>query len=391
MGGMKKILVALCVIITVTLLCFLIPFLFGRSTNLNANESVSTPSLVPEFQDETADWVDVYAATLDFNSIDFSNTQNISTSDEFDKYVDYCRNRQYHFIVMHLSSADLRLEPASFVDRYAFRFADSTWQEDAAGGVDVLYKVTYFSGERIAYAYLTGDLSDLSEEESKVYGIALKWLSENIQPWDTDFDKEVKIIEYICAQSAYSNKNFTTEYLQNLTDPYGLLVEGKANCQGYADTFEMLSEMCGMDCIKIVGQTVGTHMWNMIRLDGTWCMVDPTFADSTHSNKVVAYEYINTPKSIFSIDHTWDELRFPEVNGAHFYFDAMHLTVYNEEDLTDELITPLLSGETQATVLIDGNSYKGPDYQTALSELKEYDTYFHLLGAYTFLTVVKTK
>lgn len=83
---------------------------------------------------------------------------------------------------------------------------------------------------------------------------------------------------------------------QNRNFVYGVLVEGKATCSGYAKTFQYLCNRAGIENTCVFGMAGGEgHMWNMVKLDGEWYEVDVTWDDTTIDvdgfDNAVFYEY----------------------------------------------------------------------------------------------------
>lgn len=62
---------------------------------------------------------------------------------------------------------------------------------------------------------------------------------------------------------------------------YGCLVEGLANCEGYAKAFNYLAGRLGMKCVLVTGKTDKgeNHAWNQILIDGEWYNLDATWDD----------------------------------------------------------------------------------------------------------------
>lgn len=68
-------------------------------------------------------------------------------------------------------------------------------------------------------------------------------------------------------------------------EPYGALVDGRAVCEGYAESFKLLCDKYSIPCILVVGYGVngGTgepHKWNYVQMEnGKWYAVDVTWDD----------------------------------------------------------------------------------------------------------------
>lgn len=81
---------------------------------------------------------------------------------------------------------------------------------------------------------------------------------------------------------------------QNRDSMYGVLVEGRATCTGYAKTFQYLCNRAGIENTCVFGEAGGEgHMWNLVKLDGEWYEVDVTWDDNTldELQGIIFYEY----------------------------------------------------------------------------------------------------
>ncbi len=81
---------------------------------------------------------------------------------------------------------------------------------------------------------------------------------------------------------------------ENDHNAYGALIGGKAVCEGYAELYQYLLYLCGIQAHAVTGTAGEAHMWNLVRLDGEYYMSDPTWDDPIGNNTGrVVYEYFN--------------------------------------------------------------------------------------------------
>ena len=115
----------------------------------------------------------------------------------------------------------------------------------------------------------------------------------------------------ICDRVSYA-------YMTNMSDvdtAVGTLLKNVADCDGYADTFYLVG---GLACLEVRCQhgiasnynheknTIETssHMWNLLKLDGSWRVVDICWADGENG---VEYTWFNIGKDRASRSRTWQE------------------------------------------------------------------------------------
>ena len=109
---------------------------------------------------------------------------------------------------------------------------------------------------------------------------------------DTDYQKAVKIADYVMANTQYDDKYSSLSSDNSLIGRFhfleGFFIDGKVVCDGYAKTFGLLCNMEGIETIMVSGYLgAGGHAWNKIKLDvdgsgiKNWYTVDLTDCDSS--------------------------------------------------------------------------------------------------------------
>ena len=108
----------------------------------------------------------------------------------------------------------------------------------------------------------------------------------------SDYEKALYVHDYLVTHAEYDydgldeteKTNHDAKYDYIFT-PYGCLVNGKTVCAGYAKAYQIIMETLGIECVYIVGDTVGNttdilHAWNLLKLDGEYYYVDVTWDDN---------------------------------------------------------------------------------------------------------------
>ncbi len=174
------------------------------------------------------------------------------------------------------------------------------WRKRDASGLDTYDRAVYDAAEAVLAQVLTDDMSDL-EKEQAIYA----WVT-----WNVVYD--------------WSMTDPKVETGRDSFTPYGGLVNRQAVCLGLASTFQLLMNMADFECITVVGaafESTEDHAWNMVRLDGAWVCVDPTWdirssrttdPEWTHWDPDV-WEYFNVSSDYMAAtDHQWDYGVVPE-------------------------------------------------------------------------------
>ena len=193
-------------------------------------------------------------------------------------------------------------------------------------------------------------------------------------------------------------------------DPEKIVLDRKANAQGYATLFQTLCTRLAIECVKIFGyvkdqlyridQSIlppSNHYWNAVELDSKhWYLIDPTWA-SGHLNEKQQYiketrlfYFLSRPECFiydhFPNDSQWQLLTKP-ISQSQF----MHLPHLNASYFTHQLtmispkfscITSFDKRKSQVEILVqapdDIRLAASIDHHDSSSCLTQYDATRHL-------------
>ena len=92
-------------------------------------------------------------------------------------------------------------------------------------------------------------------------------------------EKVLAVHDYIVRECDYDQENYVNNTVSvHSYSAWGVLVDGKAVCQGYAETFGAMMKALGIDCCLVASPSMN-HIWNMVYIDGAWYHVDATWDD----------------------------------------------------------------------------------------------------------------
>lgn len=137
---------------------------------------------------------------------------------------------------------------------------------------------TYYTAQKIKNAtiVLREDSADaIAEKENELAAAAEKIISRI--PQNGDFEKALYIHDYLVSNCKYERKS-ENGYISTV---YGCLVEGTANCEGYAKSFSYLARLAGLNAVLVTGTTDNgeNHAWNKVKIGGDWYNLDVTWDD----------------------------------------------------------------------------------------------------------------
>ncbi len=163
------------------------------------------------------------------------------------------------------------------------------------------YNAEKINRATIVYRDSEKDFDSMKNEVEKSEKQALEGITDDMD----DYSKALLIHDYIVNNCDYVN----TEDGVFGSTVYGCLVEKEANCEGYAKTFGMLADKCGLENILVTGVTDSgeNHAWNQVKIDGEWYNVDVTWDDV--EQRGIRWLYFLCDDAIFGKSHI-QEKRF---------------------------------------------------------------------------------
>ena len=154
-----------------------------------------------------------------------------------------------------------------------------------ATGAIMIAVNAYYPGTAILRALEEGSESSLYVREQATLAAAQK-LAEECRG-DDPLETARRIHDALCESIVYTDDEETDED----DTAIGALLNGQANCDGYADAFYLVGTLAGLELryqhgdsrvkgrgLASFGEAV-THMWNLMKIDDTWRMVDVTWDD----------------------------------------------------------------------------------------------------------------
>ena len=119
------------------------------------------------------------------------------------------------------------------------------------------------------------------------------------------FGRVQYIHDWLCENIDYEAMPENADTLPRVCGAVGALVDGRANCQGYADAFRLIGLLSGLDVRKQEGwdDAGAPHDWNVVRLNGKWYIVDAT-EDDMQGQDAWCYAYLLAGRDANRF--TWD-------------------------------------------------------------------------------------
>lgn len=216
---------------------------------------------------------------------------------------------------------------------------------------------TYRSDGHLIFHYHK-DAEFIKQAQKEIKDLADRIISSIIKPGMTDFEKELAIHDYIVTNTSYDTENYNSGTIPPESyNAYGVLINKKAVCEGYARTMKLLLDMAGIDSMIVSGKSKAqNHAWNLVNIGGYWYHVDATWNDPVlkDGEEILQHTYFNLTDKDMSIDHEWDKGVYPPcISYKYNYYNYKRLLVSSKEEFENLLIDLIQEGRTFITIKID--------------------------------------
>ena len=205
-----------------------------------------------------------------------------------------------------------------------------------------------------------------------------------LTPGMSEYEMEKTLHDMLAANVDYVSSSKGS----NTHNAYGALVEGKAVCEGYAESLQYLLQRVGIQAVEVFGYGVTdkggeNHAWNIVRIDGQYYLVDLTWNDQKN---IISYAYFNQTSAYFDEDHvewkvgyengdTWEGgIDFPECTATaenYYIKNGLFIETYTVESIGKLLkennlsVTLYLNTDIDTFVEWYGENYRSILYAAA--------------------------
>ncbi len=162
----------------------------------------------------------------------------------------------------------------------------------------------------------------------------------------SEYEKSLAIHDYIVNQTVYNTESAESGQLTFADNTYyGVLIEGKATCLGYAETMKLMGELAGLEVIVVLGDTVRDgetvgHAWNLVRINGEYYHIDPTWNDPVLSTgeQILSRDYFLITDAEIQTTHVWERAKYPSATRtSQNYYIKNNLVVQDYAGFVQKL------------------------------------------------------
>lgn len=194
---------------------------------------------------------------------------------------------------------------------------------------------------------------------------AIKPFLKGIKPSMSDYEAALRTYENIVELIDYDTIGLREQELDpdsdkkpdNLRSIYGVFVEKKAVCAGYAKAFQYITNRLGIECAYVRGccNSGEWHAWNIIKLEGDYYYVDATWDDHTNTDErkngpaYVSYDYFCiTTEELRRSRNIQKAEQYPECNQRkcnYFVRSKLYFEAYDAARVQKLILAGLKAGK----------------------------------------------
>ena len=234
------------------------------------------------------------------------------------------------------------------------------------------------------YRFTAEESQKMQSEIDEIIGEVISQVSK----YNSDYEKELYIHDYVIDKTEYDIS--TLGDMGNTV--YNTLIVGKAICEGYAKTMQILLDEAGIDNYLVTGEAendkgeLEQHMWNIVTIGEENYHLDATW-DDLNDVMEIGYFYFNVTDEYISRDHknlSPSNNNCVSKNANYFVKNNFVVSDYNGfSSHINRSVKALSNGSNEVVFYFTDHN----DYEKALKDLENDNGFFK----YVFSVVDKSK
>lgn len=164
---------------------------------------------------------------------------------------------------------------------------------------------------KITYGRTAGEIEQ-TEFEARAEAVL-----EEARAQGSDYEALKYVHDWIVDNTVYTKTGAVYE-----SEADGPIIYGEALCEGYSKAFMYFAQSLGFPCICSVGTAnLEKHMWNMVKIGGSWYNVDVTWDDpvSSDGTQTLRHDYFLINDAELRLNHRVERpVMLPNAPNGYF-------------------------------------------------------------------------
>lgn len=194
------------------------------------------------------------------------------------------------------------------------------------------------------------------EKQEKLLKYEIEAFLKTVDVTASEYERELLAHDWLCQKITYDKTALQNpDGNAHAWSIVGGINKGKAVCEGYSRAMQVLMFASGIDCTLITGVTTQSHMWNAVKINGSWYNVDLTANDGEstvyHFFFNVTDQYIKTSRTVYPHYSTLSDkelsgglfnLFLPNCNKTEQNYHVVNSCFIASKDQTEATVVSLL-------------------------------------------------
>lgn len=168
--------------------------------------------------------------------------------------------------------------------------------------VDGYHYTKYKTGTEVTRITFQGNYlyedAEITDRQLEIDGIVTEILHRMPGGMD-DYGKVKYLYEYVIEHTQYQ---LDAPDSQNICSVF---LQGESVCQGYAKALQYLLQEAGIEATLVLGyvENGDGHAWDLVKMDGDWYYVDPTWGDASYQMEEGSGDYEESETPTMNYDY----------------------------------------------------------------------------------------
>ncbi|MGP1598012.1 S-layer homology domain-containing protein [Peptoanaerobacter stomatis] len=208
---------------------------------------------------------------------------------------------------------------------------------------------------------------NVEKEKDSLVEKKVEEIADKFRHLSSDVDKLMAVHDYLIDNIEYSNEHIVSY-------AYGALIEGKAVCQGYSQSFQKIIDNLNIEGRTLKGYSVFSgeyHQWNRVKLDDGWYFIDLTW-DDLLEDQYRSYKYFLINSDNLGVSHRNWHSYDDEVDGTKYLYYAYKkqgVLANNEEEL-EQVLKAQINSSNSSNITVSAAIPKSIHSSTIISTIK---------------------